>query len=409
MRIAANFSALNPNVIKKSMNNKRTIDFLTHLPITRALLKDKERVFLAVLKGEVKTRSEATKRLSIRSTTISEYVAELLESRLLTEEPSEHVGRGRPSLTLGVNANRVVTIVFQVISQSVHTFMVNLSAQIIAHEHTEAPPDSDNAALAVIFRNLYNSIFEKLPKDAELAGIVFSLGGVFDRTTNRWIHTSRWPRMHNLDIRNVFPDENHSITLSRTLDNELLIHLLQKDESTLLVHWGYGVGFAFGQSGDKIVEGGYAFGEIGHWHIAGHNALCHCGQKGCLETVAALWSIGRQVLAEDFQTGDDEENIATLLESRNLMDNPAVQQAVEQMTTAVSNVCRVFFPKKLIVSGPFVKNAGIWQAFSEGFQQQNSFFGQTIEELSVSRVSRDLGVYGAAIPVLEQGLAKLLQ
>lgn len=124
-----------------------------------------------------------------------------------------------------------------------------------------------------------------------------------------------------------------------------MIHLLQKDESTLLVHWGYGVGFAFGQSGDKIVEGGYAFGEIGHWHIAGHNALCHCGQKGCTETVAALWSIGRQVLAEDFQTGDDEENIATLLESRNLMDNPAVQQAVEQMTTAVSNVCRVFSRK----------------------------------------------------------------
>ena len=121
---------LNPKRVNKSMNNKRTIDFLTHLPITRGLLNDKERVFLAVLKGEVKTRSEATKRLKIRSTTISDYVAELLEARLLTEEPSEHVGRGRPSLTLGVNANRVVTIVFQVISQSVHTFMVNLAATI---------------------------------------------------------------------------------------------------------------------------------------------------------------------------------------------------------------------------------------------------------------------------------------
>lgn len=183
-------------------------------------------------------------------------------------------------MTLGVNANRVVTIVFQVISQSVHTFMVNLAAQIIAHEHTEAPPGSDNKALEAIFRHLYNDIIARRPEDAEIAGIVFSLGGVFDRTTNRWIHTSRWPRMHNLDISAVFPKESDSITLSRTLDNELLIHLLQQDESTLLLHWGYGVGFAFGQSGDNIVEGGYAFGEIGHWHISGQMHLATVDKKG---------------------------------------------------------------------------------------------------------------------------------
>jgi transcriptional regulator of PTS gene len=390
------------------MNNKLTIDFLSHLPITRPLLNDKERVFLAVLKGQITSRREATKRLSIRSTTISDYVAELLALRLLTEEPSERVGRGRPSLTLGVNANRLVTIVFQVISQSIHTFMVNLSAEVVAHEKIEAAPDSDNAALEAMFLRLYQNIIAKLPAGAGLAGIVFSLGGVFDRNTHRWIHISRWPRMNNLDIKRIFPEAKCAISLSRTLDNELLIHLLQQDESTLLLHWGYGVGFAFGQSGDRIVEGGYAFGEMGHWHIPGQATPCHCGQTGCLETVAALWSIGHQVLGDDFQAGDDEEHIATLLEARDLAGNPAVQQAVAQMTTAASNVCRVFFPKKLVVSGPFVKNARLWHAFCDGFEQQNRFFGQTIPVLSVSQVSRDLGVYGAALPVLEQGLAELL-
>lgn len=390
------------------MNNKITADLLTHLPLTRPLLNDKERVLLAILKGEVKSRREATKHLSIRSTTISDYVSELLEVGLLTEGPSEHVGRGRPSLILKVNANKVVTVVFQVISQSVHAFMVNLDAQIIAHEQTEASPDSDNTVLEAIFSKLYRSIIMKLPGGAELAGTVFSLGGVFDRTTNLWIHTSRWPRMHNLDIRSIFPEKTHSITLSRTLDNELLIHLLQQDESTLLLHWGYGVGFAFGQPGGNIVDGGYAFGEIGHWHIPGQNAPCHCGQKGCLETVAALWSIGHAVLGDRFHSGDDEDQIATVLASGVLSDNPVVQQAVEQMAIAASNVCRVFFPKKMIVSGPFVKNADIWRLFCEVFEQRNNFFGQTLQDVSVSQVSRDLGVYGAAIPVLEQGLAKLL-
>lgn len=122
---------------------------------------------------------------------------------------------------LGVNANRVVTIVFQVISQSVHAFMVNQAAQIIVHEHTEAPPDSDNTALEAIFLHLYYNITAQRPVGTKIAGIVFSLGGIFDRTTNRWIHTSRWPRMNNLDISAIFPKDDHSITLSRTLDNEL--------------------------------------------------------------------------------------------------------------------------------------------------------------------------------------------
>ncbi len=391
------------------MNHKQTVSFLSRLPITRPVSNDQERVFLSVLNGQVNTRSQATKGLAIRSTTISDCVAELLAVGLLTEEVSVSVGRGRPSLTLAVKANRLVTVVFQVISQSVHIFIINLSAQIIAHDQLEASPDCDNRMLEKIFLELYQRIIKQLPVEAQLVGIVFSLGGVFDRSTYRWIHTSRWPRMHNLAIGNIFPQEQYNISLSRTLDNELLMHLLQRDESTLLLHWGYGVGFAFGQAADRIVAGGYAFGEIGHWHIPGQQQACHCGQQGCLETTTALWSIGPRVLGNDFRAGDDEDHLANLLATRDLMDDAHIQLALRHITSAASNVCRVFFPRRLIISGPFVKNPRLWQAFCEGFEQQNRFFGQSTHELAVSQVSRDLGIYGAAIPVLEQGLAELLQ
>ena len=152
-------------------------DFLAHLPVTRAVLNDRERVFLAVLRGQVHSRSEATRTLSIRSTTISDQVAELLDRGLLTEETVARAGRGRPLRTLHACTDRLVTIVFQVISQSVHAFMVNLSAEIIGHEQVEASPDSDNAALGAIFMQLYRAVTSRLPAGADLAGIVFSLGG----------------------------------------------------------------------------------------------------------------------------------------------------------------------------------------------------------------------------------------
>ena len=214
--------------------------------------------------------------------------------------------------------------------------------------------------------------------------------------------------MHGLDIQSLFSGEGQPISLSRALDNEFRIHLLLQRQSTLLLHWGYGVGFAFGQSVDNIVEGGSAFGEIGHWRMTDQKTPCHCGQTGCLETLTALWSIGPAILADAFHAGDEEEHIAQRLKDLDVAGHQAIQRAVEQMSTAASNVYRVFFPQRLVVSGPFVQNEQIWQVFCERFAQKNRFFGQKIQSLTISKVSHDLGIYGAALPVLEQGLAALL-
>lgn len=386
---------------------KTTTGFLSHLPITQSITNDKERIFFAILNGQITTRREAVKFLNIRSTTVSEHVTELLDNRLLTETISQHSGRGRPSMILVVNPNRLVTLVFQVISLSLHVFAINLVSNVIAHEQLEASPECDSQALASKISQLHKNILQKIPRTAEVSGCVFSLGGLFDRKTYHWIHASRWPRMNNLDIKSLFPPE-YRVVLSRTLDDELILHVLERRKSTLLLHWGYGVGVAFSTADNYINIGGHAFGEIGHWHIPGQNKPCQCGQVGCLETVTALWAIGPDVLAGKFKAHDDEENVAEILATHDLVNNATMQQAVSHMANAASNICRVFFPSRLIVSGPFVKNPQIWAAFCESFQQQNRFFGQSLPELSMSQMSRNSRIYGAALPVLEQALIELL-
>ncbi|SPZ21255.1 Uncharacterised protein [Providencia rettgeri] len=114
------------------------------------------------------------------------------------------------------------------------------------------------------------------------------------------------------------------------------------------------------------------------------------------------------MLAGKFKAHDDEENVAEILATHDLVNNATMQQAVSHMANAASNICRVFFPSRLIVSGPFVKNPQIWAAFCESFQQQNRFFGQSLPELSMSQMSRNSRIYGAALPVLEQALIELL-
>lgn len=61
------------------------------------------RIFTAVLNGQASSRRDLAQLLSIRSTSVSVLVGELLELRLLTETSASHSGRGRPLLTLVAN------------------------------------------------------------------------------------------------------------------------------------------------------------------------------------------------------------------------------------------------------------------------------------------------------------------
>ena len=248
---------------------------------------DKARIFMCILNGQAASRKDVARLLSMRSSSVSEHVNELLELRLLTETMGAAEGRGRPSLTLVANPNRLLVLVFQVITQSLHVVSVNLAGHILAHQHIEAPYACDNAMLIERFILLRQRITAITPKTSPIAGIAFSLSGLVDTVAGQWIFSSRWPQMQHLAITDIFPQSDCPLFLSRMMDAELRSRLLDYAESTLLLHWGYGIGTAFGVASGQLASGGSGFGEIGHWHMLGQDRLCHCGRYGCLETTAA--------------------------------------------------------------------------------------------------------------------------
>jgi glucokinase-like ROK family protein len=81
----------------------------------------------------------------------------------------------------------------------------------------------------------------------------------------------------------------HHFGLAKNKENVLLINL----------DWGIGLGI---MCNGQIIRGADGFaGELGHIQIKPDGVLCHCGKKGCLETVAsalALINRAKQGLAE---------------------------------------------------------------------------------------------------------------
>ncbi len=377
------------------------------------------RAFAAILTGQATTRSALVDMLQVRSTTVSAWVAAMLQQRLVSELPGRPGVRGRPLLHLVADPNRLAVAVLMVHSQSLHVVTVNLLGQVLWHDSVVVPADCDNAAMQTALRGLWQGAQRQVPAGSALVGVSHSLSGLLNVSQARWVFAARWPRMRNLalGVQGQTPRARGAAALAdhfvRNTDAQLRARCLRRDAQgqggrTLLLHWGYGIGASFRAGPGGRIDDTAGFGEVGHWLLPGVDRACHCGHTGCLETVAGLWAIGRELMGTRFDDGMDEIQAAEILRTMDLVAHPVFQRALQEMVRMVGNVCRVFFPTDLVISGPFVENPGAWAAFTSALSHQGMLVDLPMPRLDAQLASHQLEQEGASMPLLLQGLAQML-
>jgi predicted NBD/HSP70 family sugar kinase len=372
---------------------------------------DKARILATIFRGQAASRKELVRLLRMRSTSVSEMVGDLLRLQLLAETTDRRTGRGRPSLVLVGNPHRIAVMVFTVASQAMHATCLNLLGQVLVHEACELNHDATNTVVENSIALLATKLKAGLGSGTELVGASFSLPGLVDAASTTWVFSSRWPLMRRLNLASVLQDANLPVSVCRNLDAELHARLARDERlsnRTLLFHWGYGIGAAFASEGKVIQSGVGGFGEVGHWRWSRDGLECRCGRRGCLETTAALWSLGPELLGDKFDHAASEESFAALFSEQDLLKSASVQTALSNVVMTLANLCRVVFPETVVVSGPFVKNTQLWIAFREAFAKEGVLLDLPNPELISDGRSRQLEMLGAAGPLLSVGLDQLI-
>lgn len=381
--------------------------------ITDAGMSGAVRAFAAILTGGATSRSALASLLQVRSTTISAWVSAMVRLHLVTELPSTPGARGRPLQHLVANPNRLAALVVMVQSQSLHIVIVNLLGQVSWHDTSVVAPDCDNPAMRSALRGLQQRAIRHLPAGTTLAGVSYALSGLVNVTQAKWVFAARWPRMRNLPMGHA-TNAPLALHVVRNTDAQLRAQCLRRGPDglggrTLLLHWGYGIGASFRAGPDKGgIDDTPGFGEVGHWLLPDQTKRCRCGHVGCLETAAALWSIGPDLMGKRFDHAMDEIQFAEILRGMALTDHPVFQTALREMLRAVGNLCRIFFPTDLVISGPFIENPGAWAAFAGALSDQGMLVDLPMPRLQAQPGGQQLVQEGASMPLLLKGLAKLL-
>jgi predicted NBD/HSP70 family sugar kinase len=261
------------------------------------------------------SRADLARRLGLTKVTVSDLVAELIESGHAIElGPSGQVRPGKPATLVDVNRTGLQIIGVDLAEhETLRAAVLDLDGRILARAERPLPDDlagtlnvasrakgaaspGEDPVLAVV-RDLVHEILDAAT--APLLGIgvgtpgIVGPGGVVDTAPNLgWTDTP---------LRDVLVEAT-GLPVFVSNDADAAVHadhtLGGGGDDVVLVKIGRGVGCGLIVGGHRVRGAHFAAGEIGHVTVGTDGgATCRCGKVGCLETWLSAPNLER-LLAE---------------------------------------------------------------------------------------------------------------
>ena len=238
------------------------------------------------------SRADVARRTGLTRTTVSDLVGELL-----TDGLAEEIGRGpstggKSPILLRLGDDARVVIALDLGERTFRGAVVNLRGNIHRQVARNVEGLDGQAALAVVHELLADLAPET---SGALLGIGVGTPGVIDTTTGtiRWAVNLDWQDLplgallrERYDVPVVVANDSRAAALA--------VHLFDGQDrpaNLVAVRVGRGIGAGLVLGGQLFHGDGFGAGEIGHIVLDPSGDPCHCGRRGCLETVAAAPAI----------------------------------------------------------------------------------------------------------------------
>ncbi|MFE9611248.1 ROK family protein [Streptomyces sp. NPDC006012] len=328
-------------------------------------------VFTTLLSHGPLTRAETARRTGLSAAAITKAVRPLMELGYLVEGADEEArpAVGRPASLVWVDAGRALFIGIKVTGDEIIAVLADLCCRIRIPRHVRLTDREPEAVLVAVIALVQELLMEADGFGVPVRGLGIAISGDVDRAAGvvRYSPFLEWRDVPLADIVRT------ATGLPVTVDNDVRA-------LTVAEHWfGAGVGlsdFALVTVGagigcglvvhGRVVSGAHGVaGEIGHLSLDPLGPLCHCGNRGCVEAIAADPALLRGV-----REATDKE-VATAAEALDLArgGDPGVREvyarAGEAIGKAIGSLVNLLGPERVIISG---EGLAAYDLFADGIR-----------------------------------------
>lgn len=316
-----------------------------------------------IASGSADSKAALTHATGLSRATASAYVDTLMRRGIVTQLGAiAPDGRGRPAIRLGLSPHAGAILVADIGAAHTHLAIIDLGQNILAYTYSRLDVrEGPEATLHTIASQLRDMLQSSDARGLPVRGVVVGLPARIDNATRVPVRPGIMPGWDGFNVRSWFDREFSSPVI---VENDVNLRALGEaaaldlDQLPLLVI-KIGTGIGAGHVDERgHVHTGFdgAAGEVGHIPVRGAPAwVCTCGTVGCVEAVASVPSIIRQVKeASPHAFDDSQDDIDQLLHLVSTGDPETIQvvrRAAEYMGEAVAILCNMLNPRRIVLGG----------------------------------------------------------
>jgi predicted NBD/HSP70 family sugar kinase len=304
-----------------------------------------------VYRERVTSRASISKDTGLTRATVSDLILQLVRSGLVREIGPGTSSGGKPPTLLGLNADGRAIVAIDLSRQPFRGALLDLTGGIVQRIDGRRDAVRGDAGVEEVFR-LVGSLVSSasapvLGIGVGTPGIVDADGAVVEASNLAWHGV---PLRRELAIRTQLPV---------TVANDAHASALAEFETThasanlVVVKVGVGIGAGIVVDGHLHLGDRPAAGEIGHIRVVEPGLPCHCGNTGCLETVASVPSIVRSAAAIAGVDDDDGRPWEVRQLSAAFGPEPvwnAIREAGRNVGAVLANVVAILDIHRVVVS-----------------------------------------------------------
>lgn len=320
--------------------------------------RNRERVTDVLRRQGQLSQADIARATGLSRTTVSTLVAELKEAGLISSVSLQrtHDRGGRPGIRLVLSDPIQFVAGIDFGHSHVNVALADVAHNVLAEKHRELDVNHRAADALDTAACMFDEVLAELGlerRQVVAAGI--GIPGPVDRARGTAGSATILPDWVGL---NIASEMRKRMGVPVEIENDANLGALAE------LTWGAGrdcssfvyIKAATGIGAGIVVDGrllrgatGTA-GEIGHTTLDDEGALCYCGNRGCLETVAS----GPAIEALVGRVGGERlslERIVELAGDGDARCRRAISDAGREMGVAIAGLCNLINPERVIVGG----------------------------------------------------------
>jgi len=339
---------------------------------------------------------------------VSNHVRALIKKGFVIETKKGISSGGRKPIQLMVNPNKAYIFSIEIEVNQIKIVMFDLEIKVVTKSIIPIMhKDNYKKTLEQVFFEMDKMIEEKNLKLDNLLGIGVAVPGLIDKENGilEFAPNLGWKNVHILEI---FKDKYN---LPVILDNEAKAaaigereFIYPKMDNMVFVSINEGIGCGVILNGELYRGASGNAGEFGHIIIDTNGPACHCGNKGCWETLASeSYIVNRYLKLSSSNKELTKKEIYQLGKNGDEKVIEIFNEAGRNIGVGLVNIINGLSPELLVIGGGIVEIKDyVYEEIIKKLKENALTISYRSVEIKFSKLGSLAAVYGMADLIINE-------